>query len=56
MTEESYTGNVILNSERVVTLDGGWNSSFTAVQTKTTIQGALTIIDGTLVAKDLVLR
>jgi hypothetical protein len=56
ITGETYNGNVTLNSSRVVTMEGSWNSSFTAVQTKTIIHGTLTITQGTIDVQGLILQ
>jgi hypothetical protein len=56
ITEETYIEDVILDGPKVVTLQGGWDSNFTTIQSNTTIHGSLKISDGTLTVKNIILE
>jgi len=49
ITQETYDENVILSSPKVLLFKGGWDSTFTAIQSNTTINGSLTISNGSLI-------
>ena len=56
ITQETYVENVILNTLIQLMFQGGWNSTFTAIQSNTTINGSLTISDGTLIIENIILQ
>jgi len=56
ITEETYDEDVILNSPKELILQGGWDSTFTTHTSTTTINGSLTISDGTLIVENIVLQ
>jgi hypothetical protein len=56
ITGETYSGDIILNSPGVLTLQGGWDSTFTNCLSWTTINGSLTISDGTLIVENIILN
>ena len=49
VTQETYIESVILDSPKEVTFEGGWDLTFTTIQSNTTINGSLTISDGKLI-------
>ncbi|TNF52348.1 M6 family metalloprotease domain-containing protein, partial [bacterium] len=49
-------GDVTMNLNKVVTLEGGYNCSYSAVSGVTTIQGDMTISNGTIVIGDFVIE
>ena len=56
ITQDTFNENVTLDDPKVAILQGGWNSTFTAIQSNTTIDGSLTISDGTLIVENIVLQ
>ena len=56
ITEETYLENVLLNSSKIFTLQGGWDSTFLNCLSMTTINGSLTISDGTLSVENIILQ
>ena len=56
ITQDTYNENIILNSELVMILQGGWDTNFTSKSSFTTIQGSITITHGTLILENIILR
>jgi YD repeat-containing protein len=56
ITQETYVENVILNTPKEIILQGGWDSAFTNCLSSTTINGSLTISDGTLIIENIILQ
>jgi hypothetical protein len=56
ITQETYDENVVLNSPKEVTLRGGWDLTFTTIQSNTTINGSLTISGGKLIVENIILE
>jgi len=56
ITQETYNENVILNSPKELTIQGGWDSTFTTDLSNTVIKGSLTISDGTLIVENVILE
>ena len=56
ITQETYNENVVLNGAKVLSGDGGWDSTFTNCLWWTTIHGSLTISDGTLLVEGISLK
>ena len=56
VTQETYNEEVILDNPKVISFEGGWDSTFTAIQSNTTINGSLTISDGTLIIENIILQ
>jgi outer membrane lipoprotein SlyB len=56
ITEETYDEDVTLNSPKELILQGGWDSTFTTIQSSTKIDGSMTISDGTLTVENIVLQ
>jgi hypothetical protein len=49
-------GDVTMNLDKVVTLEGGYNCSYSAVSGVTTVQGNMTVSNGTVVIGDFVIE
>jgi hypothetical protein len=56
MTQETFAEDIILSSPKVLTFRGGWDSTFTAIQSNTTINHSLMISDGTLIVENILLQ
>jgi hypothetical protein len=56
ITQETYNENVILNIPKVVTLQGGWDTNFTSSSSYTTINGSITITNGTMIFEYIILK
>jgi hypothetical protein len=56
VTQETYGGNIQSNIDEIVTLQGGWNTSFASNSSRTTIQGSLTITYGTIIIENIILK
>jgi hypothetical protein len=56
ITQETYDENVTLGAPKVLILDGGWNAEFTSNSFYTTIQGSLTIRNGTMTLEKIILK
>jgi hypothetical protein len=56
VTQETYDENVILNSPKLVILQGGWDLTFTNCLSWTAINDSLTISDGTLIVGKIILQ
>jgi hypothetical protein len=56
VAQETYNENVISDNPNVITLQGGWDSSFTNCLSTTTINGSMTISDGTLIVGNIILQ
>jgi hypothetical protein len=52
----SLSENLIINLNNVVTIDGGYDCSYTTVSGKTIINGSMTISDGTVTTGNIELR
>jgi hypothetical protein len=48
ISQETYNEDVVLDEAKVLTVQGGWDSTFTNCLSRTTINGSLTISAGTL--------
>ncbi len=49
ITQETYNENVVLDFDEEITLQGGWNTSFTSNSSFTIIQGSITITHGKMI-------
>jgi len=56
ISAEIYPEDVILDDSKVLMLEGGWDSTFTANPSSTTIRGSLTICSGKIIIESLVLE
>jgi hypothetical protein len=55
-TQETYYENIILNFNEEITLRGGWDASFTMDSSYTTIDGSITITNGTMILENIILK
>jgi YD repeat-containing protein len=51
-----YEGNVIFDDPKVGTLRGGWDMDFTGNSSYTTINGSITITNGTMIIENIILQ
>ena len=56
VTSETYIEDVVLDASKDLTLQGGWNLTFTAQSSNTTIAGSMTISNGTVTVENIVLQ
>lgn len=56
ITQETYYEDVILDDPKVVSLEGGWNTDFTLSSSFTTINGSITITNGTMIIEYIIVR
>jgi hypothetical protein len=56
ITQETYHENVVLNSPKELTLQGGWDATFTTNQSYTIIDGSLTISNGKVIVENIILE
>ena len=56
ITQETYNENIILNFDEAITLEGGWDMNFTSCSSYTPIQGSITITNGTMIIKNIILK
>ncbi len=56
ITQETYDEDVILNSAKELTLQGGWDANFTSSLFYTTINGSITISGGTMIIENIILQ
>ncbi len=54
VTQETYNENIILDFDQVITLQGGWDTNFTSCLSYTTIQGSITITNGTMILENII--
>jgi len=56
LRDQSFTENLDFNRTVQVTLDGGWNTDYTAVTGNTTITGTVTITDGGITVSNMIIQ
>jgi hypothetical protein len=56
ITGETYIEDILLDFSRQLTLQGGWDTSFTSDSSYTTIDGSLTIKHGTMIVEYIILQ
>jgi YD repeat-containing protein len=56
ITQENYIENIVLNSEQAIMLEGGWDTNFTSCSSYTTIDGSITITNGTIIIENIILK
>jgi hypothetical protein len=56
ITQKTYNENVILDLNKTITLEGGWDTSFTTDSGQTTINGSLTVSNGKVIINRIILR
>ena len=49
ITQETYHEDVVLDINRMISLEGGWGTGFTSCSSSTIISGSVTISDGTMI-------
>ena len=55
ITQETYDENIVLDVDKEIILEGGWNLSFGSCSSYTTINGSLTIKHGTIIIENITL-
>jgi hypothetical protein len=48
----TYSENIILDSNKVIALQGGWDTSFISNSFYTTIKGSITIANGKMIVEN----
>ena len=56
ITQETYNENIILDFNQVIFLSGGWDVNFESCSSYTTIDGSLTIKNGTIIIENIILK
>ncbi len=56
ITQETYNENIILDFDEEITLQGGWGADFTSNSSYTTINGSITITNGTMIIENIILQ
>ncbi len=56
ITQETYNENIILDFDQVIALQGGWDTNFTSNTSYTTIQGSITITNGTVILENIIVK
>ena len=56
ITYETYNENFILNEPKVLIFEGGWDTDFTSNSSYTTINGSITITNGTMIIENIILQ
>ena len=56
ITQGTYNENIILDFDQVILLSGGWDANFTSNSSYTTINGSLTITNGTMILENIILK
>jgi hypothetical protein len=56
VTQETYTGDIVLSGPKFFTLWGGWDLTFTDCTSDTVIQGSLTISNGKVIVEYITLK
>jgi hypothetical protein len=56
ITQETYNENIVLDFDEEITLEGGWDTNFTSSSSYTTIQGSITITNGTMIIENIILQ
>jgi hypothetical protein len=56
ITGETYIEDILLDFSREVTLQGGWDANFTSDSSYTTIDGSITITNGTMIIENIILE
>ena len=56
ITEESYDGDIVLDVDEEIMLEGGWDTNFESCSSYTTIKGSITITNGTMIFEYIILK
>jgi hypothetical protein len=56
ITEGTYNENIVLDVDQEITLQGGWDTNFTSSSSYTTINGSITITNGTMIFEYIILE
>jgi len=56
ITQDTYNEDVVLNFDQEIMLKGGWDTNFTSNASSTTIQGSITITNGTMFLENIILK
>ncbi len=56
ITQETYNENIILDFDEEITLQGGWDADFTSNSSYTSINGSITITNGTMIIENILLQ
>jgi hypothetical protein len=56
ITQETYDGNIVLDVDKEIILEGGWDTNFTLSSSYTTINGSITITNGTIIIENIIFK
>jgi hypothetical protein len=56
ISQETYHEDIILDFAEGISLQGGWDANFSSNSSYTTIQGSITITNGTMILENIILR
>ena len=56
ITQETYAGDIVLNVDQDIMLEGGWDTHFASCPSYTTINGFMTITHGTIIIENIILK
>ena len=56
ITQETYNEDIVLDFDEEIILEGGWDTNFTSCSSYTTIDGSITITNGTMIIENIILK
>ena len=56
ITQETYNETIVLDVDKEIILEGGWDTDFTTCSSYTTINGSMTITHGTIIIEYIILK
>jgi hypothetical protein len=56
ITQETYNEDIVLDFDEVILLQGGWDANFASNASYTTINGSITITNGTMIVEYIILE
>jgi hypothetical protein len=56
ITQETYDEDIVLDVDKEIILEGGWDTNFASCSSYTTIKGSMTITHGTIIIENIILK